>query len=294
MKWGRMILFTACIVVWGGLLLAMADSESSQAWIKQGTELEGNRNSYGALKAYKKAIHADPNSAQAYQRLGCVYRSLGKPKDALRAFQKGAQIAPDNALGHFYLGRLYFEMGRNEDAKKELATASSKDPQMVDAIVLMAVIKKNEGDAGGAIALLQNAIKINPDSFAAHSNLGNIYADRKLWPEAMREFQEAVRIDDTQAETRRNFGFVCMQMGKIDKAISELSAAVGISPGYAVAYYNLAEAYSIKGLKGEAIWNYRKFLQLSDPEHDLSWRLKAMEEIQAMEKAGFMEKHPEY
>ena len=292
MKWGRMILFTACIVAWGGLVLAVADSADSQAWIKQGTELEGKGNLYGALKAYKKAINADPNSAQPYQRLGCVYRSLGKPKDALRAFQKGAQIAPDNALGHFYLGRLFFEMGRNEDAKIELALASNKDPQMVDAIVLMAVIKKNEGDVGGAIELLKNAIKISPDSFAAHANLGNIYIDRKLWPEAMREFQEAVRIDDTQAESRRNLGFVCMQMGKIDKAISELSAAVRIAPGYAVAYYNLAEAYSIKGLKGEAIWNYRKFLQMSDPERDLSWRLKAMQEIQALEKAGFTEAHP--
>ena len=75
-------------------------------------------------------------------------------------------------------------------------------------------------------------------------------------------------------------------MGDVDSAIKELGVAVKIDPGSAFAYYNLAEAYMIKGLNGEAVLYLKKFLRTSDPERDAELRRKAMERISTLEASS--------
>jgi Flp pilus assembly protein TadD len=72
--------------------------------------------------------------------------------------------------------------------------------------------------------------------------LGTALAQSGKLPEAVSEFQTALRINPGDAEAHNNLGAVLLQMRRTQEAIAEFQAALRIRPDYAVAKKNLQDA----------------------------------------------------
>src|SRR5438552_18169749 len=87
------------------------------------------------------------------------------PKPDLRASPAAIAQALAEATTHFQQGRL-------ADAEKICTRVLKARPDHFDALHLAGLIKLQSGKAGAAYALIESALKVNPQSPEALANLG--------------------------------------------------------------------------------------------------------------------------
>jgi protein O-mannosyl-transferase len=134
-----------------------------------------------------------------------------------------------------------------------------------------------------SILHLRAALRINPDSPSAHSDLGSALAKSGRLPEAVGEFQEALRLKpdspvaaenlraaqrdagQNAAALRYNAGVDLLKAGRPGEAVAEFQEALKLKPAYAEAEDNLGIALTqIPGREGEARGHFEAAVKL-DP-----------------------------
>ena len=103
-----------------------------------------------------------------------------------------------------------------------------------------------------SIAEAKVAATLNTQSIAAWENLGNTYqtvmsvaSGSDAWAAA--SYQKALSLDPTNPVLMVNLGGVLVHQKKYDEAITVFNQAILLKPDFANAYYNLANAYELKG-----------------------------------------------
>lgn len=103
-----------------------------------------------------------------------------------------------------------------------------------------------------AISEAKTAVTLNPQSIIAWENLGVTYQTlmpiakgSDVWAAA--SFQKALSLDPTNPVLLVNLGNALVHENKYDDAILAFERAVNLKPDYANAYYNMANAYNLKG-----------------------------------------------
>ncbi len=89
-------------------------------------------------------------------------------------------------------------------------------------------------------------------SAAAARNLGFIAATRERWPDSIRWFREAVRLQPADADTHFNLGFVLEHAGDRAGAIDAFAEAVRLKPTLDRAWYGMGMARATLGQHTEA------------------------------------------
>jgi TolB-like protein/Flp pilus assembly protein TadD len=145
--------------------------------------------------AAQKALELDAGVAEAHYMLGLFYFNFDwNWSEAEDELKRSIELNPNNAYAHqAYAAFLASVMGRVDEAVRELDRALEIDP-----------LTPLTGAGGGlylfttreyerALSYIEKALEVNPDYPAAHWGRGLLYAQRGLLPEAISEFQNAVR-----------------------------------------------------------------------------------------------------
>ena len=99
-----------------------------------------------------------------------------------------------------------------------------------------------------SITLFRHAIQVTSGSYLAHNNLGNALMGMGRLPDAIAEFEAALRIQPGYADTHFNLGIALENIapakspGRLSDAIAEYQAALRAEPGYVKAHVNLGAA----------------------------------------------------
>jgi len=110
--------------------------------------------------------------------------------------------------------------------------------------------------------LWRDTLAKNPQCWLAHNNLGVVLKDQGKVPEAIAQYEQALRIDPNYHETYYNLGVVLQDQGKVLEAIAYYERALQIEPKYPEAHNNLGNALAQTGRMGEAIAHYEQALQI--------------------------------
>ena len=97
------------------------------------------------------------------------------------------------------------------------------------------------------------------------SNVGNDYAKKGQYDQAISDFNKALEISPRDAKAYSNRGIAYKKKGQYDQAISDYNKALEINPRYPEAYFNKALTYDKMGRIREAIEAYRGFIQNVPP-----------------------------
>jgi protein O-mannosyl-transferase len=119
-----------------------------------------------------------------------------------------------------------------------------------------------KGESDEAIREYQEAIRLKPDNAEAHNNLGVALGKKGQIDEAIRQYQEALRLEPGYAETHYNLGLALGEKGQIDEAIRQYQEAIRLKPDYAETHYNLGNALLKKDQTDEAIRQYQEAIRL--------------------------------
>jgi len=132
-----------------------------------------------------------------------------------------------------------------------------------------------EGKLDEAIRQYQESIRLSPEAFKFRNNLGAAFDKQSKWDEAIRQYQEAVRLEPDYVEARFNLGADLVKKGRLDEAVGQFQAAIRFKPDFAEAWNNLGAALDQQGQVDEAIRHYQEAIRLKPDNADACYNLGA-------------------
>ena len=121
---------------------------------------------------------------------------------------------------------------------------------------------ERRGKHDDAIAHYLGALKISPDYYPAHNNLGSLYLGKTDFKSAEEQFQEVIRLDQNDAQAYFNLGNVLMLTGRYPESEKALSAGLQRRPDSAFGSFLQGSLYGRTGKLTDAEKSLRTSLRL--------------------------------
>lgn len=164
-----------------------------------------------AIGSLKKTLEEDSTDNEAVQLLGLSYYLAGKPGEAIPQLEKvQTWYASANVDAAYVLGICYIQT-------------------------------KDYPKARGAFAKMFN---VPADSAASYLFTARMLLRQDFGPVAEEYARKAATIDAKLPLVHQLLGELYLYQSKVDEAITEFRKELEVNPGYAGAYYKLADAYS--------------------------------------------------
>ena len=207
------------------------------------------------IRELKGILAADPNVAPAHMLLGIAYRGLGSPdmmSDAVAELRQAIALSPDYVPARLYLAYIYLDIGRPQRAKDELEAALEQSPGNPQLLALEGESERQLKNAGRAVELAQQSLKIDPSAAEARYYLGLALFDLGRRAEAIKELEQVVASGGALPDAYLSLGVAYIEAGRFDDAIATLGKGSERDRSRPDLRIQLARAYRSKGLLDKA------------------------------------------
>lgn len=186
-----------------------------------------------AERHFRRAIELDPHFARAYAELGTLFairfendwtvlQTADKEK-ALHFAEKAVELDPDLWLGHYALGRLHSLLANYKVAEGHLERAMSLQPDNEDARAYYGVVKNFQGDAEGAVAILEPSLKSHPNPpYWYYLGLGNALFNLGRYEAAEVALEKCLELSENSPYCLRYLIAVYGELGQLEDAEAAL------------------------------------------------------------------------
>lgn len=124
-----------------------------------------------AQAEYKKALKIEPNNARFLNNIGYSYYLSGDFGDSVKHYKRGLKVTPNDRRMHNNIGLAYGRKGDYDKARQHFIVAVGE----IGAQLNLGYIYSQEGKFNDAIKCYDEALKLNPNSLPAMSNLAQLY-----------------------------------------------------------------------------------------------------------------------
>jgi tetratricopeptide (TPR) repeat protein len=118
---------------------------------------------------------------------------------AQRNFEEASRLDPKNANVWFLLAQAHLRQGHRDDALRAAGRAAQAAGGDANLLYNLALLDRDAGDVDGSIAMARRA-SATEKSPAVFALLGQGYAAKKDWRNAIPQFQQALRLSPDSAE----------------------------------------------------------------------------------------------
>lgn len=154
----------------------------------------------------EKALKIDPQYPEAQLRLGTAYMDLGQWDKAEQALRKTLEIDPKATNAFFALGDLYLHQKKYDQAEKALQDGLAIETRSARAHLTLARVywdrvagAKEEAQWRPSLEKsyeeVKQALALDPNLAGAHLLKGNLLFKVRRAEDAMREYQEYLRLE---------------------------------------------------------------------------------------------------
>jgi tetratricopeptide (TPR) repeat protein len=158
-------------------------------------------------------------------------------ESSLSIFQRALALTENNYVAHHNAGVALFDMGQVDAAIDHFRT-SIQISAKAETQFSLAVALEQKGRASEAMSHYQESLRINPNYFMAHVNLGSLLYRAGQVPEAIDHYLRANQIQPS-AMAYFNLGVIYQERGQWDEAIHAYREALKLNPNQAGARENL-------------------------------------------------------
>ncbi len=279
----------------------------ASAHMNLGVVLQKKGNLDGAMREYKIAETIDPNDITTRLNLGTLFQAKKKYNTALRAYDTILQVRPGHILAHYYKGTALRDMGRLDDAIKEFRFILKKDGRNKMAKEALFETVMLFPDKRDTLNTLATFAKNNPNDPATQYKFAFYLHSINRQDEAMKYYHRTIKADPGYTDAYLNIASIYKEKNRVNLAVSVLKDALDKMPGNVriaemisaieseaatIRYHNALQMHT-NGNYEEAIAEYKKIMEISEPDSDLYVNLGAAyqafnnntEAIKAYEKA---------
>lgn len=199
--------------------------------------------------AWVSRLQNDDN-ATALEAQGDIFTIRRRYDKALERYQKAVYAAGEKRTPALQvkLATAYQHMGEPDKAATVFAEVLNDDPQNSDALFAMEQLFIDE-------------LRINPSNTEAHINLGSVYQRMKRFPEAEREYQEALKRDPCNRQLKLNFASLAVDQGDLNRANRIYDDLLAASPNDADLLQFKADSLIKQGRSPEALPILNRLMQ---------------------------------
>jgi tetratricopeptide (TPR) repeat protein len=148
-----------------------------------------------AIGAWEQWTKTHPGNAGGLAILGTLEESRGDTRKAEDYYRKSLQFEPEQSVASNNLAYLMLQNGENIDVALTLAqTARRASPNSPDSADTLAWAYYHKGTYGFARDLLEDAIKIDPNSAAMQYHLGMVYSKLQDKSSAAAHLKKAISL----------------------------------------------------------------------------------------------------
>jgi TolB-like protein/DNA-binding winged helix-turn-helix (wHTH) protein/Flp pilus assembly protein TadD len=218
-----------------------------------------------AVDYFNQTTGKDPNFAAAYAGLADTYALLGDweygvlaPKEAYPRAKAAAikALELDNTLGEAHISLAFcldnFDWDW-ESAGREFRRGIELNPGYATGHHWYAWHLTALGRNDAAVAEIQKAESLDPLSLIISADLAEELLVAHRFNEAIEQSRKTVNLDPFFGLAHFVLGQALTQQHLYKEAIAELQKAIELSPGNTAVKANLAYAYAVSGMKGEAV-----------------------------------------
>jgi Flp pilus assembly protein TadD len=151
-----------------------------------------------AREQYLKALQFSPGDAQIYNNIGYSYFLEGEYKSAVKSYQKGLELSPNDPYTNNNIALAYAMRGEWDKALKHFrqALGEAAAQNNVGHLLLRA------GRLDQAIAHLERAVQLAPDSVPALANLESALRMKGMYTDAERVHADLVAAEKNAASMK--------------------------------------------------------------------------------------------
>jgi len=261
---------TALLVLW--LAFQNVSPEGAQH-MQAGVEAHKQGQFDVAIKEFRKATESDPNLLEAFLDLGEVCLETRDYPAATAALKRALELSPELDAAHLQLGYALLAQGYAEEAIPHLERVHALEALGIAQIEtghyeaavanLSAALVNHPGNPdllyylGHASGLLSKRsidtlMSAYPDSARAHQAMGENYFVLRQFPQAEKEYAEALRQRPDLPGLHVELGLVYASAAQWDKAEEAFRYETKLQPGNAEAAYRLGSALLQQGKGREA------------------------------------------
>jgi superkiller protein 3 len=209
-----------------------------------------------AFVQLERALRTNPGHVDVLYYLGVVTAQLA----AVR-FERLVEQSPTSARAHQLLAESLEAQQRRAEAEQEYEAALAARPDLLDALLGLAKLKRIRLDCDGAVALYARAEAIRA-SFDGAYGLGSCALRQGDEAAALAHFDRAIELDPKAAVAHVGRASALLGSGRTADAIASLERAVTLEPAMGEAYYLLGRAYQAAGERARSQAAFAKAEQL--------------------------------
>eukprot|EP00375_Theileria_parva_P000945 XP_763615.1 hypothetical protein [Theileria parva strain Muguga] len=237
-----------------------------------------------ALEMYNKAIELDPNNLLLENNKAAVYLEMGDYEKCIKtcndAIDRRYDVMADFTVVSKIYNRLaacYTKMERYDDAilcyQKSLIENNTRQTRILLSD-LERLKEKKEKEA-----------YINPELAEQHREKGNEYFKAFKFPEAKKEYDEAIKRNPTDAKLYSNRAAALLKLCEYPSALADCNKALELDPTFVKAWARKGNLHVLLKEYHKAMDSYDKGLKV-DPNNNecLQGRNNCLNKIQEMNK----------
>jgi len=191
----------------------------------------------------------------------------GLADEALALCLHGLETYPASPALHHEAARALLDLAQPETAARHLEAALDVHPGHVPSLVMLALVRSEEGRLAEAAGLLAKAIELEPRNAAARHDLAVVEARRGNLEAAVAEFRRAGELAPKECKVKYGLGSALEKMGKLEEARAELEAACSLDPSFPPSRYRLSTVLFRLGRREEGERELRRFRELKAAVH---------------------------
>jgi tetratricopeptide (TPR) repeat protein len=191
-------------VCFGLLLLATCacsrDVErAKREHVERGDRYMAEKNTDAAIIEYRNAVQQDPRFAEAYRKLSAAYIARGDGPEAIRAAVAAADLLSGDVDAQIEAGSLLLLSGQFVKAKERAEKVLTADAKNVRARVLLGNATAGLKDIDTAIKEFEEALRLDPQQSGIYTGLATLKATAGDRESAERIFKQAIEADPQSA-----------------------------------------------------------------------------------------------
>jgi len=232
-----------------------------------------------AAPHFRNAVERDPRYHDALMSLAELFEEHKQIPEALAIYKE----FPGNTAVQEHAGHLLLESQKFDDAVRQFEQAYQKAPTPANRKSLAAAYLQVQ-QIDKALPLLEKAVADEPANYDLRLGYAHALRDRKQYPAAAAQFNEAAKLKPAETKTWTELGGMLYMSGDHGGALAALGQARQLGDNSAGNWF--LTAIMLDGAHGnakpaiakEALEAYRKFLSLSDgksPNQEFQARQRA-------------------
>jgi|WetSurMetagenome_2_1015567.scaffolds.fasta_scaffold00119_1 tetratricopeptide (TPR) repeat protein len=248
--------------------LAPADATAQK---NLGDLLYNQKDTAGALVAYRAALKADPSIKGFYKRYCEIVMAKGTPDEIGKALAGAVAAGEADASMYSSLGAIYQKGTQYPKAAAMYQKALALDPKNVQVLSSLAQCQTKNGDVNDAVISYEQSIAMNPDAVADYKALGDLYTKQNKSSQALSMYKKYLDKNPKDVAVARSVGEAAFGAKNYEEAVKYLSLVTGeaAKPIDFIYMYGQASSYTK---------DYKKAIELFERFRELNAKLKKKHE----------------